>query len=239
MSPPDDLILKNLGQAIQVTLKNLCDDQQRGLVANLADHWVQHLARATNFGVERPPAVEREQMILPFESPHRFMTELYSVTGGGISGGPTVDVLLQVWFNTESMKTSFGIPLVFQVVPSFGPVPNDTWNDLRETAVGLNNFTAAGRIIVVGNPNPFETQGWFGRSESPLYGVSTTLLAGMTTPPRGMSGRILEHFAYDLISGWLGDCMLGGNMPSAKLTDFLSFFDIRHLLRLRVTQQDI
>jgi hypothetical protein len=58
----------------------------------------------------------------------------------------------------------------------------------------------------------------------------------MIQPPRGLSGMRLERFAYDLVSGWVGDPELSDGPKSPKLAAFLNFFHAAHVLRIRITK---
>lgn len=220
-----------------VTLRRLADECRTGCVDDPATHWAESAARLLHdYGLERPPSAEAAQPMLPFDAPHRITTELYSVARGGLEGGPSIDVLLQVWYNTESLKSAFGIPLLLRCVPSFGPVPQHIWTELREASHALNAFTCAGRVLLIGHPDPFATRFEAIIDSSAIYALPTTLLAGMIDPPRGLSGQVLEHFPDDFVSGWVGDPALADENGSPKLSAFLRTFDVIHLLRLRIDQ---
>jgi hypothetical protein len=236
MLETNEQILNNLGRAIQVTLENLCERCQAEQVDEPGSAWASTLVSSINgLWLDRLPATEPGQRALPFSSPHSISCELYRVAGGGMAGGPTVDVLLQVWYDTESLKVSFGIPLLIRQVPSFGPIPASLWLELRDTCRMITGFSCAGRALLIGHPDPFHLKPGALIDSTALYAVPMTLLAGMIDPPRGMSGHVLEHFAGDLVSGWIGDPALAG-YGSVSLTDFLKTFHVTSIVRLSVTQ---
>lgn len=235
MTPLEDVALHHISGAMRVSLKRLVEKSQEDAIDDPADYWVDLVASALNgMPLLWPPMVDSGQSPLPFEAPHRIETEVYLVGSSGLLGGPTLDVLLQVWFETESMNAAFGIPLLMRRVPSFGPVPRAIWDERRETALRLNEITPCGRLLLLGHPDPFGAKPHHVISEAPLYVLSTILAAGMTDPPRGLSGVILEHFAYDFASGWIGDPVLSGGRKSPELNAFLSYFDTARILRIRI-----
>jgi len=245
LSPPDNIILRDLGNALRVTLRGLGERCREGLVDDLTESWAQSAASLLDFGLERAPSVEMSQPTFPFCAPHRVTTELYRVANGGLGGGPSIDVLLQIWFNTEAIRTAFGTPLLLRRVQSFGPVAPGIWAELREISLLLNTITCAGRVLMIGHPDPFETRPstvidskpmYALPRTTPMYALPTTLLAGMINPPHGLSGQILEHFPDDLVSGWIGDPALGGESGSLKLDAFLGTFDVNRILRIRIDQ---
>ena len=239
MTPLDDIALHHLGGGIRASLKHVAARCQAGGVDDPARAWVDCLgSRLHNMPLSWPPMSQRNQPVLPFSKPHRMTTEAFVSGGGGMAGGATVDVLLQIWFETESMATAFGIPLLLRCVPASGPIPPGVWAELRDAARQLNQVTGSGRVLLIGNPDPFE---WKHSTEhaSDIYAISTIMLAGMTDPPRGGSGRHLGQFDYDLVSGWIGDPTLAGTDREGNMPYFLSLFDVAHILRIRIRKDDV
>jgi hypothetical protein len=232
---PERVALNHLSGAFRACFKRLAQHCREFPDGDAAGYWVNLIAAGlSELRLVWPPVVDQGQPILPFVDIHRLTTEVFRVGGGGLRGGPTVDVLLQIWFETESMNAAFGLPLLLRPIASNGPVSQLVWEELREAARDLNQFTPSGRILLIGHPDPFQWETMYGRVPTDLYVLSTVMAAGMTTPPRGMSGRILEHFDYDLASGWIGDPALAGDASSSHMASFLSHFDVAHLLRIRI-----
>lgn len=102
----------------------------------------------------------------------------------------------------------------------------------------ISSFSCAGRALLIGHPNPFDLKPGALIDSTAMYALPMTLLAGMVDPPRGMSGHILEHFASDLVSGWIGDPNLGRQDGSPTVMAFLKAFDVRNTLRLRIHQKE-
>lgn len=235
MTPLDESALHHISDAMRWSMQKMAKQCREDAVEDLADYWVDLVASSLGrMPLLWPPMTTPGQLPLPFQAPHRIETEVYVVGAGGLLGGPTLDVLLQVWFETESMSASFGIPIMMRRVPSFGLIPREIWAELRETARRLNQITPSGRLLLVGHPDPFA--GWPNTvvRHTDAYALSTILAAGMIEPPRGLSGRMLEHFAYDLASGWIGDPALAGGDTSPELSAFLSIFDTARILRIRI-----
>ena len=128
----------------------------------------------------------------------------FTVWPGGAGGRAVNRRAAAGWANTKSLKSAFGIPLLLRCVPSFGPVPQHIWTELREASHALNAFTCAGRVLLIGHPDPFATKFEAIIDSSAIYALPTTLLAGMIDPPRGLSGQVLEHFPDNFVSGWVG-----------------------------------
>jgi hypothetical protein len=233
LAPLDEIVLNRLGSGFETAFARLAEDIRADRVDDPAVYWAEFTALALNRLILRePPAIERNVAVLPFHDKHEIRTELFSVMSGGGKGGPTVDVLLQVWYETESLSAAFGIPLIMRTVPSFGAIPQALWSELREIAAKLNPTTPAGRIVLIGIPDMFEGQGY--SSPEPVVALPATMVAGMTKPPYPSRARGLTHFAYDLASGWIGDPALSGRGQSPMLNEFLGFFDVAHLLRVRI-----
>ncbi len=236
---PESEALNHLSGAFGTSLKWLARYCRENPDGDAAEYLVNLMAGALNGKqIVWPPVVDPGQPMLPFVLRHRITTELFSVGGGGMRGGPTVDVLLQVWFETESMHAAFGLPLLLRPIRPEGPVPRAVWDELRDTARALNKFTPSGRLLLIGHPNPFQWETQLGPVPTDIYALSSVMAAGMADPPRGMAGRILAHFDYDLASGWIGDPALAGDAASPQLAHFLSHFDVAHLLRIRIRKDN-
>ncbi len=236
LTPLDDITLHHLGSAAKTLLSKTAQGCRDGSVSDPADHFAVTMASFLDgIVLTYPPVVDRHQGTLPFTARHEVAADVFKVARGGSGGGPTIDLLLQIWCETESMNVAFGVPLLMRRVPSFGPIPRDLWDQLGESARALNAVTGSGRLILIGEPDPF----YRGPDElfRDTHGVSalpTLMIAGMLNPPRGVSGRFLDWFCDDLVSGWIGDPALSGRGASRVLEDALQFFDIARLLRIHI-----
>jgi len=234
MPPLDELALQRLGRGFEQAFEDLAGKVRANEVEDPAAYWADFAARALNrLLLLEPPAIELATAVLPFHARHRITTELFGIMGGGTGGGPTVDVLLQVRFDTEAVSAGFGIPLILRIVNSFGPVASGVWSEVREIAGKLNRITSAGRIVMIGFPDEFVQQPY--NIETPIVAMPTAIVAGMKDPPHPSRACNLSHFANDLASGWFGDATLSGQDGSTSLEAFLAAFDVANLLRVRVT----
>lgn len=180
-----------------------------------------------------PPRFHRDERLLPFERPHDVRVERFRVLQSGLGGGATVDVLFQVWIDTETMRASFGVPLVFREIAPFGPVDPDVWAELREVALALQRFTSAARFAFVAEPEPFVPCGWDRRRDDDfvrwLSGIAVVGLRSPARPPR----MTAQAFAIDdIVSGWIGDVELGGESPTNALHAFVKHFHVRQIVRV-------
>ncbi|MGI8841995.1 MAG: hypothetical protein ACR2F8_14635 [Caulobacteraceae bacterium] len=235
MAPLDELALHHLGRAIKVLLRKTAELSRTEVIADPAEYWAGQMAAFLDgLPLVWPPVVEPRQSDLPFHEPHRVEADVSTVARGGMLGGPGVDLLLQIALETESMSAAFGIPILMRCVPSFGPIPPQIWDELRDAARSLIEFTAAGRLLLIGNSRPFDPRPNTLQFAEDVYAIPAILAAGATDAPCGLSGRGLDHFSYDFASGWVGDPALADRGESRQLEEFLSVFNVGRILRIRV-----
>lgn len=155
-------------------------------------------------------------------------------------GGPTIDLLIQVCFDTEDMICGYGTPLIFKVIPSHGRIPDHVWTELRETCAQVVQATPSGRIVFMAqDEEDFQNvlrltwgdPAWLCVMDMPSF-------AGSVIAPKPLRGRGLPDFCLDLASGWTGDPALSGFPPSRMLDEVLTAFDVANVLQIRVERED-
>lgn len=233
------LVLNRLADAFRTGFEWVIEKARAGETTDLAETWVELLASGLeDVSLLAPPAVDHNEPLLPFINTHTLKTELFFVVAGGLTGGPTIDVLLQVWFDTEDRSGGFGVPLFFRSVSTAQPIPTAIWSELRDAAARLSAVTPAGRILLFADRDGFDLgANTFARNE-PMLVMNANTFVSMREPPRPRSGRLSYHFADDLASGWIGDPRLSGRSSSAPLDDLLRDFHVHHILRIRVVGGD-
>lgn len=204
--------------------------------ADLAGHWVGQLSAFLNGQpLTRMPETDPATPPLPFLQSHHVSAEAYTVARGGMRGGPPVDVLLQIWFDTEDMLCGYGIPMLFHRINARGRMPETEWTELAGICRHVLMATPAGRLVFFGRDRDFSwTRGEILDSPNPIIANDMHSFAGTRLPPAPIRGRGLELFCRDLASGWAGDPALSGLTPSALLDDFLATCHVQHLLRVRI-----
>jgi hypothetical protein len=183
-----------------------------------------------NLILVEPPTLDPGQPVLPFNDPHRVAAEYYHVVGGGMRGGPTIDLLLQIWLETETMVCAYAMPLVIRIVPSAGPIPGTVWADMRASARNFNRTTPSAVFVLMSRDRTFLTP--FGH-RLPAYALPAIHVEGIAEPPRP-SGKPIYAFCSDLAAGWGADPQLSGRFPSPVMDEFLSLYHIARIVRLTV-----
>lgn len=93
-------------------------------IDDFAGAWVDMLASALqDVRLTATPAIDADSPPLKFLQTHRIATDVFVAAGAGMRGGPAIDVLLQVWFDTEEMFCSCRFPLIFRTIPHSGRMP--------------------------------------------------------------------------------------------------------------------
>lgn len=235
----DDLYIDSLHLAFKTAFQWVRDRQEDGEVKDFAGDWADLVASALrDVRMTAIPGVDGQNPPLPFIVTHRVETELYHVARGGMAGGPTIDLLLQIWFDTEDMLCGYGIPLVFRTIPQSARMSDFMWHDLQDLCRLVTLATPSGRLIFLSDEGNFE---WFKhsswRSQRWMLVSDMHSIAGGRLPPRPARGRLFNDFCLDLASGWIGDPALSGLKPSKLLDDFQSTFSISHLLRIKIVRE--
>jgi hypothetical protein len=232
----DQIMLYRLGSALAGSFRRLGDAVETGEAPTPAVWWTNFLAGALDRMLLRDPtACEEGQGLFPFARPHEIAVSSFLVPGSGSAGRGQVDVLFQLWLDTETTKCALGTPLLFRTVDGARPVAPDIWDELQGLARPLSEWSPSSRILLCGHPDPFAYPPTSVLANERVYAMPASLCAGYTCPPRGVSGVRADRFGHDLASGWLGDPMLGGANPS-HLSSFLNEFQVGRILRVHVTK---
>jgi hypothetical protein len=234
-NPETTIQLHKLGQLFKTTFDEIVKRDRLGDVQDIAEAWVDLTASVLqNVQLMSPPVVHRNEPFLPFIHIHRIRTEVFNVARGGMRGGPVVDVLLQIWFETEEVTAAFGVPIVIRRIPSSGPMPSPMFEELQDTARKLTLATPSGRLMFFADKEDFEwgEKGMFGYH--PIIVVNAHSFAGLRRPPHPVTGREHDHFSDDLASGWIGDPALSSRETSPILDEVFSNFLVNHVLRIHI-----
>ncbi len=128
LSPETEYTIHQLADAFYASFKWIASRHHDAPIADLAGSWAELMASGLqDTRIMAPPIVDYDEPHLPFIEVHTVKTELFTVARSGMLGGPPLDLILQIWFDTADMKGGFGIPLHFRGIPSAGVIPEDIW----------------------------------------------------------------------------------------------------------------
>ena len=155
-----------------------------------------------------------------------------------MGGGPTIDLLLQVCFDTEDMICGYGTPMIFRSIPPQGRLSDLMWQDLKETCREVTRATPSGRIVFLSNDEyGFESFLRHNTDACWMFATDMHSFAGSVIPPRPLRGRRLKDYCLDLASGWIGDPVLSGQTPRQLLDDLLTMLNVAIVLRITVVRE--
>jgi hypothetical protein len=217
----------NIFTAFRILSDSICQHDDESACDKLADIL---LIGFDDMILVEPPTLDPTQPVLPFHDPHRITAEYHHVAGGGMQGGPTIDLLIQIWLETETMACAYAMPLVIRIVPSAGPIPGTVWADMRASARILNRTTPSAVYILMSRDGTFQTPLGLGMS---AYALPAIHVEGITQPPRA-KGKPIYAFCNDLAAGWGADPQLSGMFPSPVMDEFLNLCHIARIVRLTV-----
>lgn len=235
-----DLAIESLGDAFRTAFEWTVAAERKGEVHDFPRAWVELLASALqDVRLTATPAIDADNPPLSFAQTHVIATEVFSVAGGGMRGGPTIDVLLQLWFDTEETLCGYGIPLIFRKIPNSGRMPDLTWSELQQTCRQLTLATPCAKLVFVADRRSFD---WYGDGTAywdpnPVIATDAHSFAGARLPPAPVRGRRLRPFCLDLASGWIGDPALSGIESSPIMDEVLCNFLIHRILRIRIGRE--
>jgi hypothetical protein len=237
--PVDLSWIARLDRALASSFRMAVRDFREGRTSDPATRWTDLTAGLLDgLRLTLMPTADTDTPHLPFVETHGIRASAYTVARSGMGGGPTVDVLLQIWFHTEKATGGYGVPLIFCVIPHDGPMPDLDWSEMRGACEHLAKATPAGRLVVVGRDGDFGWPGFTGHVlRNPVIALAAQDLAATRRPPLSLRGRQLDAFCHDLASGWIGDPALSGRHPSRLLDDMLAVCHVRQILRI-VVQTD-
>lgn len=238
LKPETQFSIRRLSDALQSSFDWIIRRDRKEALDDIGTTWAELIADTLkDVRLVAPPVVDYSEPFLPFIELHRIRTFLFDVAGGGMRGGPRLDVLFQVWFDTEDSAGGFGIPLLMRKIPASGRMPLDTWDELQEASRKLNVATPAGRIMLFGDGADFDWGETRLTRYHPVIVMSTQSFASLRAPPHPVFGRSMEHFSYDLASGWIGDPAISSRTRSPVFDELLSNLHIGQILRISVERE--
>jgi hypothetical protein len=238
LKPETGQYIFQLSDGLRTAFELIVKRDREGKVDDIADAWAALAASGLqDVRLMAPPVVDYEEPYLPFIETHKIHTTLFRVARSGMLGGPWLDLIFQVWFDTEDFSGGFGIPVIMKKIPSYGRMPELIWADLQEAAKKLNVATPSGRIVLFGDGADFDFAHRIS-SNSPIIVMDTQTFAGLRAPPHPVSGRSYYYFCDDLASGWIGDPALSGRQNSYVLDEILCNFHVGHVLRICIAREE-
>lgn len=238
LKPETTLSINRLRDALQTSFEWIVRRDREGGIENIAEAWTELTASALqDVRLMAPPIVDHTEPFLPFIETHKIRTDLFRVAGGGMRGGPHLDVIFQVWLDTDDACGGFGVPMLMRKIPSSGKMPREIWEDLQESSTKLNTATSAGRIVLFGDGSDFDWGDARISRYNPIIVMNAHTFASLRSPPHPVSGRLHHHFCDDLASGWIGDPTLSGRGKSDVLDEILSNFSVEHILRINIFRE--
>ena len=225
--------LGHLGDGLATSFDWIAERHKLGEVNDLAQTW-SALTESALDGVQllNYPCPDPAQTWFAFARPHLVETEVYTVANGGLGGGPNIDLLYQLWVETDEISFGAGFALNFLAVPPFGGIAEPIWSELQDTCRKLQSFTHATRIVLFASADDFHFERTWG-SKCPILSLDGTRIAGLRISPRPVHG--IDHYSLcrSLASGAGGDPFLSGFYDDrARLTEFLKYFHVGRVLRI-------
>lgn len=237
LKPETELVINRLSGALKTSFEWIVKRDRENAVDDIAKAWAELTASALqDVRLMAPPIVDHTEPFLPFVEKHRIRTDLFRVAQSSLRGGPRLDVIFQVWFDTEDASGGVGVPLIMKKIPNHGRMPDLVWSDLREAAKKLNVATPSGRIVLFSEGSDFDWGETRLLRYNPIIVMSAHTFASMHSPPHPVSGRLHYHFCDDLASGWIGDPALSGRESSPVLDEILTNFSVGHVLRISISR---
>lgn len=236
-----DLSITHLKNGFRTGFDWVLDRFWDGEVADVVEAWSDLVASALDDVIlTETPVLDPNQPPFRFIDKHRIKTHLYSSARSGMRGGPSIDLLLQIWFDTEESCCGFGIPLLFRTIPKNGRPPTPMWEELQEDCRWLLKATPCARAVFISEDRGFD---WFQRSglrqpKEGLIAIDANRVAGARNVPLPVFGRSLDDFCLDLASGWIGDSALSGREQSSLLDPMMEMHQVHSILRIRVCREN-
>lgn len=235
MQSDSNLRLHRLGNGLTTAFEWIARRHRLGEISNLAVAWASLVDSAVNgLRLDMYPAVDPGQMNFAFTRPHVIETEYYAVAGGGMRGGSNVDLVFQLWIETDEISIGVGFPLIFLAIPETGGIPQRQWAELQATCRELLTFSPATRVVLFASGHDFQFERMYG-PKGPILAIDGVTVAGLRRAPRPTYG--IDHYslAQNLACGNGGDPQISGFHPDQKLmTELLKTFHVAHVLRLRI-----
>lgn len=189
LKPETELFINRLSDALRTSFEWIIKRDREESIGDIAEAWAELTASALqDVRVMAPPIVDYTEPFLPFIETHNIRTDLFRVARSGMRGGPRLDLIFQVWLNTEDANGGFGVPLIMQKIPSAGRMPDLMWNDLREAAKKLNVATPSGRLVLIADGTDFDWGETRISRFNPIIVMNAHTFASMRAPPHPVSG---------------------------------------------------
>ena len=238
MEQSQTLFIRRLDKALLAAFEWVADVHRERGVPDIASAWGDMLASSLNDArITDMPLVDDRQTLFPFVTEHRLNVTCFEVLRSGLGGGPTIDLLFQLWFDTEDVQVAWGVPLIFRRIPENGRLTDMEWLDLRDDCKHICKATGSGRIAFMADDRYFD---WYNRhgeiAHQSILVMDAATMAGTRSPPIPIFGRSCETFCLDLASGWIGDPSLSARAPDSLLDDLLQTCHVRQILRIHVTE---
>lgn len=233
--PERDLAFNHLAGVFNTAFKWTLEAYRKDDSVDLTERFCGLVASALRDArLTVPPQRDITDPLMPFLEAHRIVAKDFMVGRSGAGGGPALDMLLQVRFDTEDAEWGFGVPLFLRAMPGFGAMPRFIWQDLRESCAWVNRLTPCARIVLFAEDEDFDFGPRRILQRHPVIAIGAHEFSGLRAPPRAPAGRLLEHFSNDLACGWIGDPAPSGLQASQLLDALLRDMHVRHVLQLRV-----
>lgn len=231
-----DLSIDRLYSAFETSFNWAIDQNREGTSTDLPAAWVDIVASGLD-GVRltAAPVIGAHQPPLKFIETHVISTQRFYVARSGMAGGPKIDVLLQLWFDTEETQWACGIPLIFRKVKQTGRMPDLAWADLQQLCRLITKATPSARVLFIAEKRDFDRYG-----ESSYIGYNRLIasdansLAGAKLAHTPLAGRTMQELCRDMASGWIGDPALSGKEEGGLLAQIMQVHQIDHVLRIRI-----
>lgn len=173
------LSIDNLQKAFGTAFTWVVERDRESGIDDFAGAWVDLLASALqDVRLTATPAIDADSPPLKFLQTHRIATEVFVAARSGMRGGPTIDVLLQVWFDTEEMFCGYGVPLIFRTIPHSGRMPDLMWSELQDVCRKVALATPCARVVLVAQDRDFD---WYGSGywdKNPIIAADAHSIAG-------------------------------------------------------------
>lgn len=236
-----ELVIHDLAHALHYCFHTVKEKSPQASAPEFADAWVDFVVEALDgVCISRVAGMDQLSRPLPFAGTHRIEVQAFYAARSGMRGGGNIDVLFQLWCDTEDRWSTYGTPIVFQGADDFEPLADQVWHDLKRKCARVTLATPCGRVMFVLGADYFDAiprehqvgyPDWFRVSDM-------ASLAGSRTSPTPRNGRGLMDFSVDLASGWIGDPALSGASENPVMDELLTNFHVAHILRLKVVRDD-
>ena len=238
---PSEIVTHDLAYSLHWCFYTAREKAPEASAATFADAWVSLAFRALHgITIGRLAGSSHLSRPLPFAGTHRIETEAFYAARSGSLGGGNIDVLFQLWIDSEDRWATYGTPILFHDADRRSSLSDPDWRELKERCARVSLATPCGRVLFLlgkdhfrlyESGNDYESPDWFRVSD--MVGVG-----GSRISPAPRNGRGLMDFCVDLASGWVGDPALSGANENPIMGELLSNFHIGHVLRVKIVRDD-